>query len=64
MASGATHDGNAFAMKMPIGMLFVPSKDGISHNKKEFTTWEQIESGVETLYQTVLELNRQHTEGA
>lgn len=64
MASGATHDGNAFALKMPIGMLFVPSKDGISHNKKEFTSWEQIESGVETLYRTILELNRQHTEGA
>ncbi len=63
MTSGATHDGNAFAMKMPIGMLFVPSKDGISHNKKEFTTWEQIESGVETLYQTILKLNGQHTEG-
>lgn len=64
MASGATHDGNAFALKMPIGMLFVPSKDGISHNKKEFTSWGQIESGVETLYRTILELNRQHTEGA
>jgi hydantoinase/carbamoylase family amidase len=64
MSSGATHDGNAFAMKMPIGMLFVPSKDGISHNKREFTTWEQIDAGVETLYQALLELNRQHREGA
>ncbi len=64
MSSGATHDGNAFAMKMPIGMLFVPSKDGISHNKREFTTWEQIDAGVETLYQALLELNRQHRKGA
>ena len=63
MASGATHDGNAFALKMPIGMLFVPSKGGISHNKKEFTTWEQIGAGVETLYQALLELNRQRMEG-
>ena len=63
MASGATHDGNAFAMKMPIGMLFVPSRGGISHNKKEFTTWEQIGSGVETLYQALLDLNQRYMEG-
>ena len=44
-------------------MLFVPSRGGISHNKKEFTTWEQIGSGVETLYQALLDLNQRYMEG-
>ena len=31
---------------IPTVMLFVPSKDGISHNPKEFTSWEAIEKGL------------------
>ena len=46
MPSGATHDGNAMAKKMPVGMIFVPSKNGISHSKEEWTDWEDIDSGV------------------
>ena len=49
MPSGATHDGNAFAMKIPVGMIFVPSIKGISHSKEELTEWADIDRGVEIL---------------
>lgn len=53
MPSGATHDGNAMALKMPIGMIFVPSRDGISHSRLEWTEWDKIYTGVEVLYDTL-----------
>lgn len=56
MVSGATHDGNIYAHKIPIGMIFVPSKDGISHSGKEWTEWEQCRKGTEILYGAVLAL--------
>lgn len=57
MVSGATHDGNIYAEKIPVGMIFVPSRDGISHSGKEWTNWEQCELGAEVLYQTILKIN-------
>ena len=53
MPSGATHDGNMIALKIPIGMIFVPSHLGISHNKAEWTGWKQCEQGAEVLYQSI-----------
>ncbi len=58
MPSGATHDGNSMAMKVPIGMIFVPSKDGISHAKSEFTSWEQCELGINILYKTIVNIGK------
>lgn len=63
MPSGATHDGNAFALRMPLGMLFVPSVDGISHNGREYTPWPQIVSGIQVLYQTLLAINEAEDKG-
>ena len=59
MPSGATHDGNAMAAKMPIGMIFVPSRDGISHNKKEFTPWEDASRGMQVLSGLLKKINSQ-----
>ena len=56
MPSGATHDGNAMAMKMPVGMIFVPSIKGISHARYEKTEWEDIYTGVDVLYDLVTKL--------
>lgn len=53
MPSGATHDGNAMASAMPIGMIFVPSRGGISHSREEWTEWEDVSLGVQVLYDTV-----------
>lgn len=56
MPSGATHDGNAMATKMPVGMIFVPSVNGISHAKEEWTDWEDIFTGISVLYKAVKEM--------
>ncbi len=58
MPSGATHDGNAMATKMPIGMIFVPSKDGISHSVHEWTEWDEVETGAKVLYETIKRLDQ------
>jgi N-carbamoyl-L-amino-acid hydrolase len=41
-----------------MAMIFVPSKDGISHSPKEFTSWEDIANGAEVLYRTLLILDK------
>lgn len=56
MPSGATHDGNMIALKIPIGMIFVPSHKGISHNKAEWTEWSQCEQGAGVLYQSICQI--------
>jgi N-carbamoyl-L-amino-acid hydrolase len=54
MSSGAGHDAQSFAAKCKSAMIFVPSRDGISHNIDEFTPPEQIEAGANVLLQTAL----------
>ncbi|GJH42921.1 Zn-dependent hydrolase [Pasteurella canis] len=54
MPSGAGHDAMHMAKLCPTGMIFVPSRDGISHNPLEFTKWEDIEAGIRVLQQVVL----------
>ncbi|MFC5602666.1 Zn-dependent hydrolase [Sporosarcina koreensis] len=49
MPSGAGHDSMNMASLCPTGMIFVPSKDGISHNPAEYTSMEQLMEGAEIL---------------
>ncbi|MGN7388634.1 Zn-dependent hydrolase [Sporosarcina sp. SAFN-015] len=49
MPSGAGHDAMNMASLSPTGMIFVPSKDGISHNPAEYTSMEQLMEGAEIL---------------
>jgi len=42
----------------PIGMIFVPSMDGISHSPKEFTRWQDCANGANVLLQTILLIDR------
>ena len=57
MPSGAAHDAQMIANIAPVGMLFVPSKGGISHSPHEWTDWRDIETGANVLLNTVLDLN-------
>jgi N-carbamoyl-L-amino-acid hydrolase len=57
MASGAGHDAQSLARLCPAGMIFVPSKDGISHAPTEFTPPELVACGAEALYRTLLRLD-------
>ncbi|HEY2041029.1 MAG TPA: M20 family metallo-hydrolase [Jatrophihabitans sp.] len=49
LTSGAGHDAQVLARHVPSGMLFVPSRRGISHSRDEFTSSEQREPGVAIL---------------
>ncbi len=55
MPSGAGHDAQMFAPNCPTAMIFVPSRDGISHNVKEFTEPEEIQAGANVLLHVVME---------
>ncbi len=56
MVSGAGHDAQILARMCPSGMIFVPSKAGISHNVKEFTEPSDLEAGANTLLRVLLKL--------
>ena len=58
MHSGAGHDAQILGTKFPAAMIFIPSKDGISHAVDEYSSEEQIEKGANTLLQTILKLDQ------
>ncbi len=53
MPSGAGHDAQILAPHVPAGMLFVPSRGGISHNPAEYTTPGQCAIGSRVLARAV-----------
>ncbi len=57
MPSGAGHDAQSLGGIAPLGMIFVPSKDGISHAPTEFTSEQQITDGANVLLQTIIGLD-------
>jgi len=57
MPSGAGHDAQEIAHLCPVGMIFVPSRDGISHSPREFSTPEDITNGANVLLHTLLKLD-------
>lgn len=58
MPSGAGHDADSFAHVFPIGMIFVPSKDGLSHCKEEWTAESDLRNGVIVLRNLVEKLDK------
>jgi allantoate deiminase len=57
LMSGPFHDALAMSYVCEYGMIFVRCKDGISHNPKEFSSYEDIALGTELLYRTALQLS-------
>ena len=53
--SGAGHDAIYAARLAPAGMIFIPCKDGISHNEIEDAQPEHISAGANVLLQVMLE---------
>lgn len=56
MVSGAGHDAQMMARVCPAGMIFIPSRDGLSHNPREYSSPEQVAQGAAVLLDVVLEL--------
>jgi N-carbamoyl-L-amino-acid hydrolase len=63
IVSGALHDAAYVSRVAPAGMIFVPCKDGISHNEEEFSSQEQCARGAQVLLQAALDFDRQLAEG-
>ena len=55
-ASGAGHDAQSMAALTDAGMIFVSSRDGISHSPREFSEWRDCVNGANVLLQTMLNL--------
>ncbi|KAI1097545.1 amidase [Jackrogersella minutella] len=54
MTSGAGHDSVYASRRCPTSMIFVPSKNGVSHNPEEYTSPDDCAIGAEVLLQSVL----------
>lgn len=56
MASGAAQDSQQIAnYGVPTGMIFVPSRDGISHQPEEFTEMEDIATATKVLLTAIMQ---------
>ena len=49
LPSGAGHDAQILAAKTDVGMIFIPSPDGVSHSPQEAIHWEDLEKGANLL---------------
>jgi N-carbamoyl-L-amino-acid hydrolase len=56
MPSGAGHDAQVLADVVPVGMVFVPSVGGISHDPSEQTNWQECVNGANVLLGAALAL--------
>ncbi|MEH3024029.1 MAG: M20 family metallo-hydrolase [Pseudomonas oryzihabitans] len=59
LRSGAFHDAMYLARHCPTGMLFVPSRGGVSHNPNEYTEPSQLEAGARALAWSLVQLAEQ-----
>jgi N-carbamoyl-L-amino-acid hydrolase len=59
MPSGAGHDAQDMAKIAPTGMIFVPSRGGISHSPDEYTSPKDMANGVDVLVSTILMIDKE-----
>jgi len=59
IVSGAGHDAVYVARQSPSAMIFIPCKDGISHNEIEDALPEHIEAGANVLLGAMVEMAQQ-----
>lgn len=57
IVSGAGHDSVYLSRVAPVGMIFIPCKDGISHNEQEHAAPVHLEQGANVLLQALLNLD-------
>ncbi len=57
MVSGAGHDAQLMASVCPAAMIFIPSKNGISHSVKEYSNPDDCVAGTNVLLHTVISLS-------
>ena len=57
MPSGAGHDAQTMQTLCPSGLVFIPSRDGISHAPQEWSDWADIEKGAQVMLNAVVRLS-------
>ena len=55
--SGAGHDAGILSRLIPSAMLFVPSRDGLSHCPEEWTSMEDIAVGAQALAESIRDID-------
>ncbi len=56
--SGAVHDTLNMAGRVKSGLIFVPSREGLSHSPYEWTDWQELEAGISVLTDTLKSLSQ------
>ena len=62
MVSGAGHDAAHVAGRVPAAMIFIPSREGLSHNEREFSSPQQCAEGASLLLRSLLRADELHPE--
>lgn len=62
MISGAGHDAMYLSSITPTGMIFIPCRDGLSHNELEYAAPEHLVAGGNVLLHTILDLANPQSE--
>lgn len=60
LPSRASHDAQEMAAITDMGMIFVPSENGISHSEQEYTSPTACVQGANVLLHTLIRLDRQY----
>jgi N-carbamoyl-L-amino-acid hydrolase len=55
MLSGAAHDAMQVASVAPTAMIFVPCRNGLSHNEAESASADDLAAGCEVLLDVLLQ---------
>ena len=56
MPSGAFHDAQFMVQLCPTGMIFVPSRGGVSHHPSEYSSPAQLAAGARVLARVLTDL--------
>ena len=56
MPSGAGHDAQTMQSFCPSGLIFIPSRNGISHAPEEWSDWADIEKGAQLMLNALVRL--------
>ncbi|KAF8863548.1 amidase [Acephala macrosclerotiorum] len=62
MTSGAGHDSVYTSRRVPTSMIFVPCRDGVSHNPEEYCSSEDCGNGAQVLLGAMLRYDRLRAE--
>jgi hydantoinase/carbamoylase family amidase len=60
MPSGAGHDAQTMQSLCPSALIFIPSRDGVSHSPEEMSDWADIEKGANLMLAALVQLSGAH----